>query len=64
MPLHAIGFQSHVNLKPAEQYCDAFNEEALERFIEKIAALGLKILVTELDVRDELWGRGQAERDL
>lgn len=47
IPIHGIGFQSHQTL---EEYTPAFMASVKENF-ERFAALGLKIAVTELDIR-------------
>lgn len=49
VPIDAIGIQSH--LRPYEWGLD---EKALAHFLREIVDLGLRVLVTELDVRD--WG--------
>ena len=48
VPLHALGLQGH--LYPGKE--DALNLSAFRRFCRDVADLGLKIMVTELDVRD------------
>ncbi len=48
-PIHALGIQSH--LAPGES-TKKFNAEKLRRFLENVASLGLKIMITELDVSD------------
>jgi endo-1,4-beta-xylanase len=47
-PLHALGVQAHLNAANQK----SINAEVLRRFFGEIASLGLKILITELDVVD------------
>src|SRR5262249_27384077 len=47
VPIHALGIQSHL-----EPGFIRFSPEVFGRFLEDVAALGLKIFVTELDVID------------
>ena len=49
VPLQAFGMQAHLSAGQQRN----FRPETLRRFLGEIAALGLKILVTELDVSDE-----------
>lgn len=46
-PIHAVGIQSHLdgNRRP--------NFERFSKFLDDIASLGLEIMITELDVRDQ-----------
>ena len=46
-PIHALGIQSHLSGSATD-----FNPEILRRFLKDVASLGLKILVSELDVSD------------
>jgi endo-1,4-beta-xylanase len=46
-PIHALGIQSHLSAGSTD-----FNAEVLSKFLRDVASLGLKILVTELDVSD------------
>lgn len=48
VPVHAVGIQAH--LDAAEL---AIDPTGLHRFIASIASLGLKVIITELDVRDQ-----------
>jgi endo-1,4-beta-xylanase len=48
VPVQAVGLQAH--LDAAETQLD---QNVLSRFVADIAALGLKVIVTELDVRDD-----------
>ena len=47
-PIHAFGIQSHLNGSETH-----FNPKKLRQFLADVASLGLKILVTELDVKDK-----------
>lgn len=48
IPVHALGIQAH--LEAAET---RFNANKLRRFLRDVASMGLKILITELDVADK-----------
>ncbi len=57
VPIQAIGLESHLDATlPMEN-------ESQDKFIGAIRALGLKILITELDVNDTKLPGGVAERD-
>ncbi|MGA7936311.1 MAG: endo-1,4-beta-xylanase [Kovacikia sp.] len=58
VPVHALGLQAH--LWGAET---RFNAKILSNFLRSVADLGLKILVTELDVTDKVLPADQALRD-
>ncbi|GAB4141683.1 MAG: endo-1,4-beta-xylanase [Cyanobacteria bacterium J069] len=47
-PIQAFGIQSHLRASETR-----FNAEKLRRFLRDIASMGLKILITELDVSDQ-----------
>jgi endo-1,4-beta-xylanase len=47
VPIHAVGIQSHL---AADEY--KFSPDVLLRFFSQIAAMGLQIFITELDVPD------------
>lgn len=47
-PIHALGIQAHLDGAQT-----AFNPTKLREFLRNVAKLGLKILITELDVRDK-----------
>jgi endo-1,4-beta-xylanase len=49
VPVHALGIESHLGLDPGK-----FDAEVFRRFLEEVAALGLKIMITELDVTDQI----------
>lgn len=57
VPIHALGLQCHLEVGAAGDY------EPLGRFCREVAALGLEIMVTELDVADRLAPPGIAARD-
>ncbi len=57
VPLHAVGFQGH--LQP--QY--PFDDQVFARFISDIAAEGVAIYITELDVDDRGFPADAIERD-
>jgi endo-1,4-beta-xylanase len=46
-PLHALGIQSHL-----EGSRDDFNPQKFRKFIKNVSDLGLKVMITELDVID------------
>ena len=48
VPVHALGIQSHLNESPT-----GFKAEKLRDFLTDVSSLGLKILVTEMDVTDQ-----------
>ncbi|WP_103123610.1 endo-1,4-beta-xylanase [Nostoc cycadae] len=47
-PIHALGIQAH--LSPGD---NQFNAKKLRKFLQDVASLGLKIMITELDVVDK-----------
>lgn len=48
-PIHALGIESH--LSPGESQ-NKFNAKKMRQFLQDVASLGLKIMITELDVSD------------
>ncbi len=48
VPVQAVGLQGHLDASQR-----ALDQTVLSRFVADIAGLGLKVLVTELDVRDD-----------
>lgn len=46
-PVHALGLQAHINS------LDDFNPKKLKTFLRDVANLGLKIVITEMDVLDK-----------
>jgi endo-1,4-beta-xylanase len=57
-PFHGIGIQAHLRVDKSK-----FSENALRRFLADIAAHGLKITLTELDVRERDLSLPIDERD-
>lgn len=47
-PIHAFGMQAHLHGDKTQ-----FNSKKLKNFLGNVAALGLKILITEMDVADK-----------
>ncbi|WP_310422615.1 endo-1,4-beta-xylanase [Chamaesiphon sp. VAR_48_metabat_135_sub] len=47
-PIHILGIQSHLL-----SYRDDFNPQKFRKFLKNVASLGLKIMITELDVIDK-----------
>ncbi len=58
VPLHAVGIQSHLKW---ERGC--FDPDTFRRFLERLAALGLDIHLTEFDVADLHLAAAPAPRD-
>jgi endo-1,4-beta-xylanase len=57
-PIHALGIQAHLHRdKPV------FNPEKFSRFLQEVADLGLKIMITELDVTEKKFPTEKSERD-
>lgn len=48
VPLHALGMQSHLGMNVKN-----FNPQKLRDFLKDVASLGLKIMITELDVSEK-----------
>ena len=57
-PIHALGIQAHLTANE-----DKFSPEKLRQFLRDVASLGLKIMVTEMDVADKKLPRGIKVRD-
>jgi endo-1,4-beta-xylanase len=58
VPVQAVGLQGHLNAaEPAP------DQTLLARFVDDIAALGLQVIVTELDVRDDQLPGDPVQRD-
>jgi endo-1,4-beta-xylanase len=47
-PIHAFGMQAHLNANSQR-----FSASRLQSFFQNIASMGLKIMITELDVQDQ-----------
>jgi endo-1,4-beta-xylanase len=58
VPLDRFGIQAHLSVGRFP-----FDEARFRRFLTEVAALGLGIMITELDVTDELAPGNLAERD-
>jgi endo-1,4-beta-xylanase len=50
VPVHALGIQAHLH---AAHFARAFDADAYRAFLSEVAARGLKILITEMDVLDD-----------
>ncbi|WP_299486056.1 endo-1,4-beta-xylanase [Acaryochloris sp. IP29b_bin.137] len=57
VPIHALGMQGHLRGKTQ------INPNKLKAFLREVSALGLKILITELDVTDRAFPRAIEQRD-
>ncbi|HLL50942.1 MAG TPA: endo-1,4-beta-xylanase [Thermomicrobiales bacterium] len=60
VPVHALGVQAHLE---AGNFAEKFDADAYQQFLAEVAARGLKILITELDVLDDGLPENIAERD-
>ena len=58
VPIHALGIQAHLDAAETR-----FSPEKLQKFLRDVANLGLKILITELDVNDTKLPLNFAVRD-
>jgi len=58
VPVHALGMQAHLRGEESR-----FNAKKLKAFLHDVAAIGLKILITEMDVRDRKLPRNIDVRD-
>src|SRR5437868_1448346 len=59
-PVQALGIQGHIKLN---QRGRRFNPKKLRKFMDQVSDLGLKMLITELDVRESDEGSTPNERD-
>lgn len=57
-PIHALGIQAH--LSPGEK---KFNPSKLRKFLQDVASMGLKIMITEMDVVDKKLPKDLQMRD-
>ncbi|MBV6522795.1 MAG: Endo-1,4-beta-xylanase Z [Gemmatimonadaceae bacterium] len=57
VPIHALGMQSHIAAN------SAIDASKLTAFLDAVAALGLRIFITELDVKDQTLPANIAARD-
>jgi endo-1,4-beta-xylanase len=60
IPIHALGVQAHLE---AEAVAHQFDPKQHRSFLRSVAAMGLKIVITELDVNDINLPTDHAERD-
>lgn len=60
IPIHALGIQAHLDASVIK----LFKAEIFRKFLSDVAALGLKIMVTELDVIDQKLPKDVAARDI
>lgn len=58
-PIHALGIQSHIWARDTEP----LNQKKIRAFVGEVAQLGLKIMVTELDVKDRHLSKDITVRD-
>ncbi|MBW4564849.1 MAG: endo-1,4-beta-xylanase [Mojavia pulchra JT2-VF2] len=58
VPIHALGMQSHMDGNEKR-----FNPKKLQNFLANVADLGLKIMITEMDVTDKKLPRNPVVRD-
>lgn len=58
IPVHALGIQSHLRGHRRD-----FNPQKFRKFLKSVAKLGLKIMITELDVIDQELPLDPIERD-
>ncbi len=59
VPVHALGIQGHVGGAAWSQ----FDPVAFGDFVDRVVTLGLKVFITELDVRDDHLPGDQTQRD-
>lgn len=59
-PIHALGIQGHLLRRGSET---KFNPNKLRTFLKDVASLGLKIMITEMDVTDKSLPVDMAMRD-
>ena len=60
VPVHALGVQAHLQ---AGGFAEAFDADAYRTFLADVAARGLRILITEMDVLDDGLPADARERD-
>jgi endo-1,4-beta-xylanase len=63
VPVHALGIQSHLNERDEKGQYRSFNSDKMQNFLDDVASLDLKILLTELDVTDQTLPADIGERD-
>jgi endo-1,4-beta-xylanase len=60
VPIHALGVQAHL---AAAGFAEAFDADAYRAFLAEVAARGLDVVITELDVLDDGLPPDARERD-
>ncbi|MEV4564655.1 endo-1,4-beta-xylanase [Nonomuraea sp. NPDC049419] len=60
VPVHALGVQAHLN---AAGFAESFDAQAYRSFLGQVAARGLSIFITEMDVQDDGLPADVAVRD-
>ncbi|MFL5761134.1 MAG: endo-1,4-beta-xylanase [Thermomicrobiales bacterium] len=60
IPVHALGVQAHL---VADGFADKFDAKSYQQFLSDVAARGLKIFITEMDVLDDGLPAESAPRD-
>ena len=60
VPVHGLGIQAHLH---ATELAETFDPEPYRRFLADVAALGMRILITEMDVLDDGLPADVDERD-
>ncbi|MCC0175953.1 endo-1,4-beta-xylanase [Waterburya agarophytonicola K14] len=58
-PVHALGIQSHLEGHRNKE----FDAQKFRKFLSDVASMGIKIIISELDVRDNKLPKNIAERD-
>ncbi|MBI5082129.1 MAG: endo-1,4-beta-xylanase [Chloroflexi bacterium] len=60
IPIHALGIQAHLDADTFK----LFKAATFKKFLSDVSVLGLKIMITELDVTDQKLPRDVATRDI
>ncbi|MBW4658260.1 MAG: endo-1,4-beta-xylanase [Drouetiella hepatica Uher 2000/2452] len=63
VPVKALGIQAHLNQLDEKGNRRQFNPDKMRSFLQEVANLGLKILITELDVTDQSLPADLSQRD-
>jgi endo-1,4-beta-xylanase len=58
-----LGIQSHLNAQDEKGQARQFNPDKMQKFLNDVASLNLKIMITELDVTDQTLPSDINERD-
>lgn len=61
VPIHALGIQGHIRSADAQKF--TANTNAFRQFLNEVAALGLKIIITEFDCDDRSLPSNTQQRD-